>query len=362
MCVKKLFALAVALCLLLCGCQRTGELENQAYVLILGLDRLPDGGLRLTARVPKIGNSAPDGGQGGQGGKYLTFAAEGADWADALEALERATPRPLNLSHIVLLVISRAAASQAGCFELLRQVAETPHLYTTARLVVCDASAGDFIGGLDTVIGTRLSAELKAMLSHYAEEGFIPRSSLADYYYAAGSVYSDPVAAYARLSAEPGGSAESSPMKQRYEGAALFREGRFIGALGPEDARLLSLIRGDTGALTLDLNGRAVELTLQGGAKRRVDIGEGGARLRVDMGFSTLEALSEDRLRSVTDRIRSSVTDLIARCQALGCDPFGFSERAAARYATLSAWLSSGWRRMYAEASVDVRIRLRGQE
>ncbi len=367
--VTRLFALAVALCLILGGCQRTGELENQAYVLILGVDLLPEGGLRLTARVPKVGNSAPEGDKSGGGSKYLTFAAEGDGWAGAREALERATPRPLNLSHIVLLVISRAAASEDGCFDLLRQIAETPHLYTTARLVVCAGDAGEFIGGLQTVIGTQLSAELNAMLNHYANEGFIPESSLADFYYAGGSVYSDPVAAYATMSTaprsegadspEPGGSAEAVPMQQRYEGAALFREGRFIGALGPEDTRLLGLIRGDIGALTVDVDGSPVELTLQGGAKRRVDMGEGGALLRVDMDFKTLDAVMENRLQSVSDRLRSSVMDLIARCQALGCEPFGFSERAAARYATLNDWLSCDWRRLYAEAGVDIRVRMR---
>ncbi len=53
--VTRLFVLIALPCLLLCGCQRTGEVENQAYVLVLGMDRAEDGLLRLTARIPKVG-------------------------------------------------------------------------------------------------------------------------------------------------------------------------------------------------------------------------------------------------------------------------------------------------------------------
>ena len=58
-----LFVLLAALCMALSGCQVTGEVENQAYVLVLALDSADDGDLTLTVRVPQIGKS---GGKGEQ--------------------------------------------------------------------------------------------------------------------------------------------------------------------------------------------------------------------------------------------------------------------------------------------------------
>lgn len=363
--------LCVALCLLLSGCRHTGEVENQAYALILGMDRLPDGRLRLTVRVPRIGDSAAaDGGKGEKGSKYLTFSAEAEGWPDACEALERATPRPLNLSHMELVVISRVLASQAGFEDLIQRVAQTPHLYTTARLIVCEGSAEAFVKSQDTVIGTRMSAELNAMLTHYIGAGFIPESTLADMYYASRSVYSDPVAIYARLEEASGqetapGEASSgipeTPMKQRYEGTALFRGGVLVGTLNADQTRALCLIRGNTRSIPLDVDGRAVDLTLEDGPNLRVLHNDRGAVLRVDMRFSASDAVSQDRLRSVSDRMWSVFMDLISHCQSLGIEPFGFSERAAGRFATLREWLDSDWRRQYASADADVRIEIRGQ-
>ena len=101
----------LAVALLLSGCRVSGEVENQAYVLALGVDRMDDGLLLLTARVPQIGKSGESGEKQGSGG-YLTFTGSGNGFPQALEALEQATPRQTNLSHIELIAVSEALASE----------------------------------------------------------------------------------------------------------------------------------------------------------------------------------------------------------------------------------------------------------
>lgn len=340
-------------CLMLCGCQRTGEIENQAYVLILGLDRGPDGGFTLTARVPKVGkDSSGETREQPGSGKYLTFTATGEDWPRVGEALERATPRPLNMSHIEMIVASRTLASEAGFPELMRCVAQTPHLYTTARFVVCDGSAGDFVRAQEAVIGQRLSAELKAMLSHYADEGTIPDSSLADFDYAVHSVYADPTAILARLDGN------TDTLRQRYEGAALFRGGVCVMTLDADETRLLRLIRGETRALPIALDGRAVELVQEGRAGRSVTVSADGVTLGVRARLSTLDEVTDGEINAIEDRLRFIIVDLIAQCQRAGVEPFGFSEKAAAGFLTVPLWLSSGWRSRYASARIKVDVRV----
>lgn len=340
-------------CLLLCGCQRTGEVENQAYVLVLGLDRAPDGAVRLTARVPKVGKgSAGEVEEQPGGGKYMTFTATGADWPQACEALERVTPRPLNLSHIEMAVVSRSLASEADFPALFRRVVQTPHLYTTARFVVCEGSAEAFVNAQEAVVGERLSAELKAMLTHYSDAGYIPDSTLAYYDYAVQSIYSDPVAIYAQLDWE------ASPMRQRYGGAAVFREGVCAGVLNADETRLLRLIRSETRTLTLAVDGETVELTAEGSAKRRVAMNTTAAALMIDIRLSTLDEIDEDERDSITNRLRVFIVNLIVKCQNMGVEPFGFSERAAARFATVPQWLASDWRSLYAAAQASVNVRI----
>ena len=351
--IARIMAWLLLPCMALGGCQRTGEGENQAYVLMLGLDRGQDGLLRLTARVPKVGrNSSGDGGQASGGGKYLSFTASGADWPQACEALERATPRPLNLSHIDMIVASRTLASEAGFPALVRRVAQTPHLYTTARFIVCEGSAGDLVNAQEAVIGQRLSAELQAMLAHYADEGTIPDSSLAEYDYAVYSIYSDPLAILARLDDQ------GSPV---YAGAALFREGVCVMTLDADQTRLMRLIRGEAKGLDIDLDGRTVELTAEGRVKRRVTTRAEGTLLGLEVRLSTANEITGSEIDQITNRLRYLIDDIIERCQRAGVEPFGFSERAAAGYTTVSQWLSCDWRSRYAAAQIRADVRVKGQ-
>ena len=242
-----MLALLAVLCAALSGCHVTGEVENQAYVLVLALDSADDGALMLTARVPQIGKSNAKGEQGENGDSpYLVFSVSAPSWSQALDALQWATPRRINLSHIEMIVASEALASRNSFSSLMNEMADTPHLYTNARFVICQGSARDFLEAGETVIGTRLSSELHTMLSQYARQGYIPDASLADACYSANGIYGDPVAIWGDL-ADAGAQSDEpisvteSPMKQRFSGAALFLGGRFVHALGQTERNVFLL-------------------------------------------------------------------------------------------------------------------------
>ena len=364
-----LIALLAGVALLLCGCGVSGEVENQAYVLVLGVDRADDGQLELTARVPKIGKTkAGDSGQ--SGGDYLTFSASGIEYPQALEALEQATPRQMNLSHIELLVASEALAREPGFASLVERIAETPHLYTTARFVVCEGRARDFIEAQETAIGTRLSSEINAMLEHYAQRGYIPDARFADAHYLMGSVYCDPVAilgSTARPADSPvlsliGPSSPvegiSSPMGQRFSGAALFREGRMVGALDARQVMLLNLIRGDVRAIPFECDGRSYTLTREGHVEREVHFEDGGMTLSVSARLATLDDVCETDAAQLEDDLEAALRDVIRECQRVGAEPFGFAERAAGQFATLAEWRAFDWRSAYADARVEADVRV----
>ena len=357
-------AVLLLMAMSLSGCRVTGEVENQAYVLVLGVDRLAGGELSLTARVPRIGKASGDSGE--SDGSYLTFSAVGSDWPRALEALEQVTPRPVNLSHIELMVVSEDLAREADFAALITRIAETPHLYTTARFAVCEGRAGAFIHDLDTVIGTRLSAEIDAMLDHYAQRGYIPRSSLADACFAFNAIYGDGVAilgtaaedAQAAVSlTEPGSAAdETSPMKQRYSGAALFSEGRMIGKLDAEQVMLLNMIRGEKSALPFECEGNRYALTPKGDAGKTVILEDGRTTLEVNQRFTTLDDICDEDKRRLKAAIEQKLTAVIRACQSLSSDPFGFAEAAAAHFATVRDWLSFDWREHYKSADIRVTV------
>lgn len=363
-----LIALIALSALALGGCHVSGELENQAYVLTLGIDRAADGQLLLNARVPQIGKGKP--GEESGGGDYLMFSGTGYDWPQALDALERATPRQMNLSHIGMIVVSEALAQEEDFGELIARIAETPHLYTTARFAVCAGQASEFIGAMKTLIGTRLSSEIGAMLDHYVRQGFVPDGTFADACYLSRSIYGDPVAILCRLASGDAPAVSmidltdspdtgiQSPMRQRYEGAALFRQGRMVGALDAGQTRLLNLVRGSVEALPFECDGKAFTLTPEGRPHLGVEMEDGDAVLSLRVRLATLDDVCAEDERRLEARLASSLIDVIQYCQRFGAEPFGFSEAAAGHFATVPDWLACNWQGQYSRADVTVRVQI----
>ena len=356
----KLLALIPALGMLLSGCQDIGEVENQAYVLVLALDTAEDGALELTVRVPGIGKSDTKGKEGDAGGSpYLSFSVSAPSWSRALDELQWVTPRRVNLSHIEMIVASEALASQPSFPNLTREIADTPHLYTNARLVICSGSARAFLEAGETVIGTRLSSEIHTMLSQYARQGFIPDACLADACYCANGIYGDPIAIWGELEDAPSddeaGAVLESPMRQRFSGTALLRGGRLVRRLSRRETRLFNLIRGQCKAFPCAWQGGIAELTLRSAALEARFAGD-DISLLLRLKLRAPEGLSEAEASNLEAAIRTEITRLVGDCQRLGVDPFGFAESAAAHFATVPQWTAYDWRRRYAGAPLTVDL------
>ena len=367
--------LILLLPLVLSGCSTSGEVENQAHALVLGIDRAESGGIGLTVRIPRIGKSAGD--EGGSG-EYLVLSAEGDDYAQALEYLQWAVTRDLNLGQLRLLVVSEALAREEGFPALINAVAATHHLFTAARFVVCEGSAKDFVSGQEIIIGTRLSSELSAMFRHYADHGAIPDAAFADVFYASGSVYSDPVAIWGFVSEKPPTGSQSaaalmdpaddqdarveSPSSRYYLGAAVFREGRLAMRLDSRQTLYYNLIMGRHAAFDFDVGGRAVALSLSGRPKKRVEIDGDRVTVILKLTLTTIDRLSDAERSAVERALAEGIADTIRACQDHALEPFGFAQKAARRFLTLRDWLAFGWRERFSGAQVRVEVRVHASE
>ena len=356
-----LATLIVLSALLLCGCHNTAEVENQAYVLVMSLDAVGGDDLALTVRVPKIGKSDTQSDKSAPANSpYLTFSVCAPSWSQALDALQWATPRRINLSHIEMIVASEALASRPAFSKLMKELTDTPHLYTNARFVICSGSARAFLEAGETVIGTRLSAELHTMLSQYARQGFIPDACLADACYCVNGIYGDPIAIWgdladAGLKDDAPVSVTESPMRQRFSGAALFRGGQFVRALTNPETRLLNLIRGQCRTMNYSWRDGTVDLSLRSSVtKARISGDALCLILRLNLGIP--DGFNETDIKALEQSIQGDIARLVGDCQRLHVDPFGFAESAAGHFMTVGKWLDFDWRARFAHAPLDVEV------
>jgi len=372
-----LFALLAAV-LLLSGCSRSSQVENQAYVLVMGLDRLEDGKLQLSARIPRISGGASDasGGQS-EGGNYTQLSIAAEDFETALEKLNWAVPRDLNLSHMKLIVISRRLAEEADCRNLIENIAQTERLFTSTRVVVCEGEAEAFVKAIEPVIGTRISTDVDALFDHYTSSGYVPSSSLADLYYQTESVYSDPMITYAILdeqnkteeskneraaaavlseSIEEISSDYKSEIPNRYLGAAVFSEGSLCGVLDGTQTIIANLLRNDVDAFRYKYDDQSLGVVPSRQAFVHVETMDEGAVIRIDAKLSISaqeERPDEARLRAMLEK---EITSTIHAAQPMGAEPFGFAEKAAANFRTLDEWIEYNWPEKFMDAEIQVEL------
>ncbi len=372
-----LILLLISSGLLLSACSVSRQVENQAYILALGVDQTQDGGIQLTVQIPKISaGQESSGGQGGSGSPYMPLAVTGADYEYAIERLNWAVPRDMNLSQLELIVLSEETARSENCPELLERIANTEDIYTAASVVVCSGSAGDFVSALKPNLGSRLSADLHATLEHYQGLGIIPSCSLAELYYRTNSVYGDPMAGYAvfeKSEEKPQDAAKNaasslsgsldflsgkheSEIETRYLGAAVFSNGRCVAVLDGDEAILTNLINNSLDSFRYVCGEESLFFRAASNAEVVVETDTEPAVICVELDLSIEEQEHPPDEAAIRKQLTADLLAVIDAARSIGADPFGFAENAAANFLTLDDWLKYDWKAHYREAEVRINL------
>lgn len=371
----KLVAVLCCVSCVLCGCTQMRQVENQAYILTLGIDRNEDSQIELTVQTPKIATSSELESSAAEGGNgnYFNFSAKGDDFHAALQRLEWIIPRMLNLSHLKLIVLSEELAFSEECQGLLGDIAHTERLFSAARVVVCAGKASDFISDLKPVIGSRLSTDILSTFDHYIAQGFIPDGNLAELYYRTQSVYSDPMCAYGVLSDVQ--SAESAPaaaqigseatantkseIKTHYIGAAVFSEGVCRTVFTPSQTLCAGLLKGTVKMFRYAHDGQGLEIFPSTPVRVSIALEREPIDIRVSLGLSVSAQEDAPDLDSLKQALQENILSTIHAAQRAGVEPFDFADAAAKRFSTLEKWMDFDWRNQFSEANVAVALELR---
>ena len=370
-----LIVLLAAICLL-GGCGSSAQVEDQAYVIAMGIDRTDDGGIELSVQIPKISGGQDSSGSSASSGSYLPLSITAPDYEQAMERLSWAVPRVMNLTQLEMIVISRDLAEDTAFRELLRQIAGTGHIFAAADVVICEGDAKAFIEALRPVLGTRLSADLQAGLDHYRSIGIIPDCSLASLYYLSNSVYGDPMAAYAILeksdktkneaqqaSSSLAGSISSlsesheSEIEPRYLGAAVFSSGAYCGILDGRQTILANLITNSLDSFRYICGGESMEFSQIGDTKIRVDTHAEPAKISIGIRLSIEEHEDIPDEQIMRETLIQDMLATINAARAMNADPFGFAEAAAGNFLTLEDWINYDWKRHYQDAQIEIKLR-----
>lgn len=115
------------------GCWSRRELEELAYVLIMGLDTTPEGNIKLFAQVG-LPTQASD---SAEGPVAVIMQAEGRDMTEALENIHLQSTRQPDLSHLRMIIISEKFARE-GIESILDYLRRNTGVRLNIRVAITD--------------------------------------------------------------------------------------------------------------------------------------------------------------------------------------------------------------------------------
>lgn len=371
-------ALIVILCFVAVLLRGGIDLEKQAFIISMGIDRMEDSRLRVSIQVPGAMPSGSDSSQSASAsGAYHLIDCVAYTFQDALELLRSSIPKFLNFSQVLQIVVSEDLARESGFPSILDSLLTARGIRQSAAVVICYGNAYDFISTQKTFLGVRLSEEIKTSLNVYSVLDNIPEASLGEVLRLQRGGYSDPLIPYAvvtpigddplAVETKMGRPLDTihhvlPPTQEshvEYLGAALLQNGRMVGVLTGMEMLFISFLQGHMHEFTFYAGGTYYRVEQITPARISVDTRREQWKLSVSgnirAGVLYSGQMDENALR---DAFHAEVINVLSKLQALGVDPVGFEGKAVRQYGTLEQWYYRDFREEYKAASVELRTQI----
>jgi len=251
--LKLIFILLVTL--FLTGCWDRIEIEEFAFVSVIGLDEGEDGMLRITFQItnPQIGTSTkvqvdepPS--------DIITFLSE--DLVASRDLASTSIARRLTFSHAKAFIVSEDLAKSDKFYPIIEATQRDREIRRELNLIVCKEDAADFIRNNRPPFDIRASKYYEFLTSRWEDVGFVPLSTLHKFSLRTLDdmglflvTYATTKPEHPKIHLDSEGDIiagqldkiDENPMQMM--GSAVFKEGKMIGKLTGDETRLALILR-----------------------------------------------------------------------------------------------------------------------
>ncbi|WP_102346166.1 Ger(x)C family spore germination protein [Bacillus sp. Marseille-P3661] len=245
----------LSISLLLSGCYDKIELEQQSYVVALGLDQAAGkkGLFDITFQLanPEVGTSAQGGGADEPSRETVTLPAN--DFVTAKNTANSFVSRKITLDFAKVLVVSEELARSEEFLKIMETAARTKQLRENVSIIVSKEKASAFLKNNKPKTETRPHKYFQFMIERARETGIIPESTVhrffqitegdADLFLA---IYATTEKNYKKDRYEDDYKAGEIPHKggnnTEFMGSAVFKEGKMIDSITGEETRIANIL------------------------------------------------------------------------------------------------------------------------
>lgn len=395
--ISGMLSVIIICSLILSGCADASEVDDNIYVVAIGLDKGVHNKVIVTIQYPTY-KSGKGGGKSSSGGLVDSSinSIEAPSLLEAIDLMNMSISRRVSLLHTKLLVVSEDFAKD-GVGAFLSPLTKFRGARITMSVVVTRGKAMDFIKENKTSIGESITKSIELMVSQSKNTGFFPIINLNEFYRDVTSKYGNASAIYAginklnELSAEgamdkpplrtqksfkPGELPRTGLVKREFVGTALFNGDKMVGSFDPYETRYMLMIKNkfNSGIMTIEDKmspGNGVILSLRRGRNTKVKgyfkngVPVIDIKLNIEADISAIHSrinyeslkLVEKLNSQLEEEIKKGAEKTIRKAQKeYKTDVFGFGKKFAGYFPTIEDWEKYNWLSHYPDAEVNVNV------
>jgi len=374
------------------GCWDHLELEEQAFVVVVGLDKGPKNTVEVTFQIANPQKGSSDIGTAESEPPSDTVRFTSPDVLSAKDLANTVVTRTINFAHLKTMIVHEALARDEAFPHIAGAAIRDPELRREVALIVSREKAYDFIQKNRPRLETRPHQYFELMQQRWKETGFVPFSTFNQYLQQQVvdsmflAIYATADSKNYRVSRKDDYLAGEVPKHSgdpvQMMGAAVFRNGRMIGTLNGQQMRWAQMLRHKTSidafiaSFTDPLDEQAmvtVRLFKNGGTKVRLNLAKERPDIHVTiplraqiLSFTSLQPYATDTEKQILlerhlkEEIEQEVLDVIRLSQRkFQGDLFEWELIARKQFMTMPAYQAYGWAKHYRKANVEVKVDLR---
>jgi spore germination protein KC len=372
---------------LLAGCGERMELEQQAFVVAIGLDKAEKGNLvKVTFQIsnPQVNTSQAAEAQTEPPSDIVTITAP--DLLSAKELAQSSLSRKITFSHLQTIIIGEELAKDELFNNIIGSAIIDPEMRREAMMIVTKEPAQDFIHANKPTMETRPHKYYAFMERNWEHTGYVPLSNLNTFFHRTDDELF--LAAYATAQQEPveqedddtylpGQVPQASGDPVQMIGSAILQRGRMVGTLNGEETRFSLLLRRKnliesmtaTFPDPIEKEHRiSVIFTRSENSKIRVDTDRSPAKIDVTVplkmrinsnlalkDYTQNEESQKKLLAAIEERLEKKADELVTKMQEdYGGEPFVWYAAARKNFWTMKQFEDYDWDQAFAEAGVDI--------
>ena len=392
--------LLLVIALVFSGCYDAREINDVAYVLLVGVDMGVSDRFRVTFKFPSLksgGGQDDSSGQAGDGLTYDTLTIDTPSFFAASELANINLARSINFMHTQFIVISEDIARNGLIGEFLAQIVRNSSIRYSTRLLISKGSAAELVEMLEPIEGSDLTKTCENLARQSEETGMFVDLALYDLHDCMKSTYHQPIAVLAAVNRGENFVEEGSVWGNKYQipgdyyagdqprkgggkvelmGLAIFNGTRMVGKLTGHESRILAMVKGNFRKGTLVIPdpkqpGDIIAFEVRPARKPQVKIWFDGDKPFIDLklhlegdilgiqsGIHYEDPGMLPVLENALERfIKTELNKILEKTQELNCDIFYFGHTAVKHFATIQEWEAYDWNSHYKDAEIKTEVR-----